>query len=182
MKITTKFREACVKKIDEVFSQLVFGGDVHVSTEVELDESCFGKKRKNNKGETHKKQWVFGIVERDSNSIFLHIVDNRRKDTLVPLIQEHVSTAATIHHDDWPSYRRLHELGYKDLIVNHTKGFKSPEGACTNTIEGVWGVLKQRISRMHGVEFSKLDMYLKEYCFRYTFKSDIVAAMVSALV
>ena len=160
---------------------LVFGGEVEVISNVEIDEALFGKKRKNNKGKEYKKQWVFGITEKGTNKIFMEIVENRRKTTLLPLIRKYISTSSTLHHDDWSAYRCLRDLGYKDLIVNHSKEFKSREGACTNTIEGLWGVMKQRINRMHGVEFSKLNNHLQEYCFRYQNKHDICGAVINSL-
>ena len=176
-----KIRESCVQTNIFNNESLVFGGDVEMISNVEMDESSFGKKRKNNRGKEYKKQWVFGITERNSNKVFMTVVDDRKKTTLLPLIRKHISTRSTLHHDDWPSYRCLRGIGYSDLIVNHSKEFKSKQGACTNTIEGIWGVMKQRINRMHGIEFSKLNTYLQEYCFRYQHKHDICSAVVNSI-
>ena len=42
--------------------------------------------------------------------------------------------------DCWKPYDGIMELPeqYKHLKVNHSKEFKSKEGCCTNTIEGMW--------------------------------------------
>ena len=138
--------------------------------------------RKYNKGDIHPKQWVFGVTERLTNKVLFTVVQNRTKATLLPIILKHISKGATLHHDDWAAYRLLHQLGYKHLIVNHSKEFKSKDGACTNTIEGLWGVIKQRITRMHGVEQSKLSLYLDEFSFRYFHKHDMLSALLQALV
>ena len=137
--------------------------------------------RKNNKGAYHKKQWVFGITERGADKILLTVVPDRSKATLLPIITTHVSTNATLHHDDWASYRQLHNLGYKHMTVNHTKEFKSKDGACTNTIEGLWGNIKQRICRMHGICSDKLQQYLDEYSFRYMHKSNMLHGLLQAM-
>ena len=137
--------------------------------------------RKYNKGDIHPKQWVFGLTEKGSRKVLLEIVKDRTKKTLLPIITKYVAKSSMIHHDDWPSYRKLEVLGYKHLIVNHTKEFKSAEGACTNTIEGLWGVVKQRIIRMHGVDASKLGAYLDEFSFRYLNKDKMLEALLQGL-
>lgn len=180
--MTTKLRTKCVEEVENMKDSLVFGGEVEIVSNVEIDESSFGKKRKNNKGKRHEKQWVFGITERKTNKVFFEVVSDRKKTTLLPIIRKYVSTSAVIHHDDWPSYRKLCDYGYKHMVVNHTKGFKSKEGACTNTIEGIWGVVKQRITRMHGVKTEKLDEYLKEYIFRYNAKNAMLDKLLELLV
>lgn len=174
-------RKICSSSIHKHYESLVFGGDVECISNVEIDEACFGKKRKNNKGDVHKKQWVFGITERNTNKVLFKLVDNRTKKTLLPIILKHISKNAILHHDDWPSYRKLSNLGFSDLVVNHTKGFKGPGGACTNTIEGLWGVMKQRIIRMHGLMMSKLDLYLDEYVFRYYHKDNMLNALLESM-
>jgi hypothetical protein len=48
--------------------------------------------------------------------------------------------------DFWRGYLGLEELGYTHLRVNHSQTFVDEEsGACTNTIEGTWSALKQKI-------------------------------------
>lgn len=178
--ILAKLRHKCKEEVERMRETLVFGGNVECSN-VEIDESCFGKKRKYNRGRIHKKQWVFGITEKHTNNLLLQCVDNRTKATLLPFITKHISQSGTVHHDDWAAYRKLSQLGYKDLIVNHSKCFKGNDGACTNTIEGIWGVIKQRITRMHGVQMSKLDDYLQEFVFRYYHKDNMLAELLKVL-
>ena len=176
-----KLRMICKVEIRKLYKSLMFGNSVDCVSDIEIDEGCFGKKRKNNKGKYFKKQWIFGIVERGTRKLLLKIVPDRTQATLLPIITAHISTSANVHHDDWPSYRSLHKMGYQDLIVNHTQTFKGLDGACTNTIEGIWGVLKQRIIRMHGIDSSKLEDYVDEYVFRYYHKDDMIQAMVKAI-
>ena len=64
-----------------------------LSGQVEIDESLFGRKIKYNRGNRSKglRIWVFGLVERDSNTILLYPVSDRKETTLLPLIQRHVA-------------------------------------------------------------------------------------------
>ena len=117
--------------------------------------------------------WVFGMVERNTRNIFLQTVENRSKATLVPLIKTNVKNTSTIYHDDWSSYRNLHEEGYSHGTVNHTVEFISSDGVCTNTIEGIWANVKQRIRDMHGVRTTHLQTILDEFCFKYMFRGKL---------
>lgn len=174
-------RNAVANHMEKVNESLVFGGeDVHIKN-TEIDEACFGKKQKNSKGKKWEKKWVFGI-KGDGRKVFMVVVPDRSKATLLPYITKHISKTAVIHHDDWAPYRQLHTLGYRHLIVNHTRGFKNPlTGACTNGIEGVWGNMKQRITRMHGMSHDKLDSYLNEFSFRYMNANSMLTAVINML-
>jgi len=130
-----------------VIETITFEGIVHGTTDIiEIDECYFGKKRKGNRGNSTTRQWVFGIVQRGTRKSFLVPVNNRTKETLIPLIKARVKSGSTIYHDDWPAYRLLSEEGYQTGVVNHTKEFVSKEGVCTNTIEGEGNTLDPFVS------------------------------------
>ena len=112
------------------------------SSIVETDESMFGKRAKYHRGQYFRQISVFGTVQRDTLNIVMKVVDNRRKDTLQPVLQKCVHVNATIYHDDCICYRNLHKLGYEHRTVNHTREFVISDGTCTNTIEGLWGNVK----------------------------------------
>lgn len=105
---------------------------------IEIDESAFGKKQKYNRGKHTKKQWVFGLVERNTRKTYFTPVANRTKDTLLSIIKRKVIPGSMIYHDDWSAYRDLNMHGYQHDVVVHTKEFVSATGACTNTIEGLY--------------------------------------------
>ena len=44
-------------------------------------------------------------------------------------------------------------------VWKYSQEFVSDMGACTNKIEGYWGVLEERIMRMHGIRNEKLNGY-----------------------
>ena len=105
--------------------------------EYEFDESCFGKKRKYNRGSITNKVWVFGILQRGTRKTSFVIVKKRDRETLLPIIKSKVCVGATIYTDDWKAYSSLEEHGYKHDVVIHKKSFVSETGACTNGIEGL---------------------------------------------
>jgi len=141
---------------------------------VEIDESAFGKKTKYNRGRAYNKKWVFGMVERNTRKLCLKVVDNRRKDTLMPILEKHATKRSTIYHDDWASYRDMTSYGYKHGTVNHKNTFVSEEGVCTNTIEGIWGLVKGRIKAMHGIaKHRSTQDILDEFTYRYRNKYEL---------
>ena len=125
-----KFRRIC----DIAIRDISLGNNVE--TVVEIDESCFGKKQKYNRGRRTNRVWVFGLYESATQKSYFEVVSNRKNETLLPIIQRVVLPNSTIFHDDWAGYRKLEELGYAHGTVCHKKEFKSVEGVCTNGIEG----------------------------------------------
>ncbi|KAF8356938.1 hypothetical protein PRIPAC_91933 [Pristionchus pacificus] len=104
--------------------------------------------------------------------MFCCIVEKRDKETLLPLIEENIAPGSRIISDGWKSYFDIGQLpsGYHHDVVNHTKYFKDPvSGAHTNTIEGLWALLKQPLKAAHGRHRTTLDASMFEFQFRSRF-------------
>jgi transposase-like protein len=131
--------------------------------EVEIDESKFGK-RKYYKGHRVDGKWVFGGREkRDKTKVFMFAVQNRKKTTLLPLIERWIKKGSIIHSDCWASYKKLGEMGYQHKAVNHSKEFVNKEtGACTNKIESEWRHAKVKMPS-YGVHRGHHDGYLAKF-------------------
>ncbi len=203
---TVKVRYRCIrekianynKKCPIVFEEnedVTFAVDENLDVEskeedppVELDESFFRKKwkpSKNGQGKRHKKIIVFGIVQRKGTKCVMKVVDNTQKSTLLPIIEQYVPKSAHIFHDGHASYQNLQKIGYSHSTVNHSVEFVAPDGSHTNTIEGLWGLTKQRIARMHGLSTANsLDLHLQEFCFRQNFSinGDIFKKLITILL
>ncbi|XP_014678517.1 PREDICTED: uncharacterized protein LOC106818313 [Priapulus caudatus] len=110
--------------------------------------------------------WVFGIVERHTRKCVLYIMKDRKRTTLLPLIQRPVQDGSTIYSDEFARYKSLRRLGYDHQTVCHKTEFLSPDGVCTNTIEGLWSEAKLRIKHMHGVRTSMFPGVLDEFMYR----------------
>ena len=163
-------RDTCTSWIQTNRERLDGVGDI-----VEIDECKIGRKRKYGRGDIRgMDQWVFGMVERRRGIASVIAVDDRKAETLLPIIQEHVVPGTTIHSDEWAAYNRMHALGYHHRTVNHSQEFVAEDGTNTNTIEGLWGNLRceQRIRR--GTSKPLIQSRLDEFCMRtYVRKNNI---------
>ena len=132
-----RFYHSLRQKLFDQMENITFDDETDGSSEIiEIDESLFGRKRKNNRGRSTKRQWVFGMIQRKTKKSYFIPVATRSKETLIPLIKAKVSKTCTIYHDDWAAYRSLSTEGYTSEVINHTKEFVTAEGINTNTIEG----------------------------------------------
>ena len=147
------------------------------SGEVEVDESLFGRKCKYNRGNPAKgvQIWIFGLVERASNRIILYPVENRKRETLLRVIQRHVAPGSTIFSDGWAAYTDLNDMGYTHFSVVHKKAFKTTYEnpvtnekieVHTNTIEGAWKHAKDHFRKINGTSIQNFEAHLAEIVWR----------------
>lgn len=72
--------------------------------------------------------------------------------------------------DGYPSTPGLAGNLYLDHhVVNHSMGFRSPDGKHTNNIESFWSHLKSSMRRESGVKTDNVDEWLAEYNFKRRF-------------
>ena len=66
--------------------------------------------------------------------------------------------------DTFTPYFNLNNCGYIHFVVNILENFVDLySGAHTNTIEGVWGLVKQKLKAMNGTHSEKMPGYLDEF-------------------
>lgn len=151
---------------------------------VEIDESLFGRRVKYHRGNPNKglKIWIFGLVDRDQNTVILYPVGDRTKETLLPIIQRHVAPGSTIYSDGWSAYFDLNSLGYRHFTVLHKYAFKKnyrnvETGAVisvhTNKIEGAWKHAKDHFRRIVGTKSGQFEGHLAEIMWRSHTKGDL---------
>jgi transposase-like protein len=158
------------------------------SKRVEIDETFVGGvysrgSRGGNPGEN--KTIVFGMMEHGGD-IVTHVVPNRQRATLYPLIKASVKPHTEIHTDECTSYIGLGNvagMSYWHKSVNHgLDQYVSPTGTTVNAIEGFWRHLKASIAGTHtSVSAKYLATYAKEFEFRFNRRND-PASMFPALV
>ena len=146
----------CSNKI--LTSGMKIGG---VGKTVEIDESKFGAKRKYQRGQVSEGPWVFGAIERGSQKVLLFRVPDRTRETLVHcLITTFIRPGTVIYSDQFTPYIPLNQLGYIHLSVNHSKNFVDPDsGAHTNTMEGLWALVKRKLKSMCGTLYEHVPSY-----------------------
>lgn len=147
-------------------------GPDQLSGHVEIDETYVGgrlrKFKGHGKGEYLKnKTTVMGLVER-GGSLRTQIIENERKETMLPIVQTNVAKGTTVSTDTHSTYKSLSKLGYQHGRVNHNIEEWKRGVYCTNTIEGFWSHLKRGISSTHvGVSQRHLQKYVNEFAFRF---------------
>ena len=160
-------REVCTEILCQNENSVIGGKDIVV----EIHESKFGK-RKYHKGRKVDGVWVFGGIERDSKKCFFKTVEDRKAETLISIIKEHIKPGTTIISDCWKAYNRLEEEGFKHLTVNHSLNFVDPDtGAHTNTIESTWRALKKSLPTCGTIK-TLYDSYFSQYCVRKLYLND----------
>ena len=146
------------------------GSDGMLSGCVQGDETIIGgvQSREDRQENGDNKTTVFGMVQ-EGGKVIMKKVEDRKRKTLLPIIEKYVDKGAHITTDELPSYRVLTAKGYTHSTVNHNQDeYVNADGKHTNTIEGVWSILKRSISSTHvWVSDTHLPKYLNEFEFRY---------------
>jgi transposase-like protein len=141
---------------------------------VEIDETFIGgreenkhaDKRLHQKGGTGGKAAVLGIIER-GGELRAGVIEDVKGETLEPIVLHHVAKGSTIYTDHHRGYWGLRHTFVHER-VNHGIHEYVRGDAHTNSIEGVWALLKRQISGInHWVSPKHLDQYVAEMSFRY---------------
>jgi len=148
--------------------------------EVEADETFIGGKARNmhknvkarritGGGQSAKdKLIVMGVLER-GGKIRTQVISDRQKETLQPIVREHVHAGAALFTDEMGGYKGLNEQ-YQHQIIDHA--VKYVDGRVhTNGIENFWSLLKRGLAGTYvSVEPFHLFRYLDEQSFRFNYR------------
>jgi len=159
-------REVCNWRVQQ--NKILIGG---VGLTVEIDESLFTR-RKNNAGRILPQQWMFGGICRETKECFIVNVENRKAETLMPIIQRFILPGTIIISDCWRAYKGIQSSGdHMHQTVNHQHNFVDPDtGAHTQGIERMWRSVKFRNKKHSGTARDFMDSYLAEYMWRSRLK------------
>ena len=113
---------------------------------------------------------VLGMIQR-TGQLIIEMLPNVQQKTIQPLIQAQVQAGTLIYTDEYNIYGRLKEWGFDHKTVNHSRReFARDEDAGTllvgfhevhtNTIEGVWSLLRSWLRPHRGISQEKLPLYL----------------------
>jgi len=177
LKITQKsawFMDHRIRLALQTGSLVKLGGN---GGEVEADETFIGGKARNMhksvrmrriKGQgfnVEDKTTVMGILER-GGQVRAHVVPDRKKETLHPLVKAHVSTGTALFTDELTGYQGL-AGEYEHQIVDHATRYVDGK-IHTNGMENFWSLLKRGLGGTYiSVEPFHLFRYLDEQAFRY---------------
>ena len=112
-----------------------------------------------------------GGVQHGTGYIAVQHVAERDALTLQTFIAEHSIVGATHITDGWRAYLGLDALGYYHWNLNHSIGFVHEfTGFHTNTIEGLWSLVRDDFRRFRGLKRQRLQSFLDEFSFRRNMK------------
>jgi transposase-like protein len=146
----------------------------------EADETYIGGAWKNKaihirrqgskRGRGTNKQCIFGIVCRSAKQARIWLVPNAKRRTLIPIIRSQVKTGGSIYTDGCKSYRILPKLRYHHEWVDHDAGEFVRGDVHTQTIDGLWGLLKTHLDSIGGIKKKNALYFVGEYLWRYNFR------------
>lgn len=162
-------REICELWIEN--HPAILGGVGHI---VELDEAVLVK-RKYNRGRPVNECWVFCGVDVQTKEAFAFRVQDRREETLYPIILQHVILGTRIYTDGARVYQGLRNLGYEHFTCNHSIGewVNSETGATVNHVESFWQKMKTVNKVRYGTHRSTIDSHICEHIWHKKFKKSI---------
>lgn len=160
-----------------------------LDNEVEVDETFVGGKESNkhsnkkakNPLAIENKSVVLGMIERDGKLNALK-VDDRKNDTLCPIIYSSIKDTANLYTDEHVGYKSLRRV-YDHQVVKHKNHVYVNGRVHTNTIEGFWSLLKRGIFGIYHFTSKKhLQMYVDEFVFRYNTRNITEATRFNLLL
>src|SRR6202453_2226964 len=174
--VTYKTAWRMFKQIRSLLSE----GDMQLEgPTVEVDETYMGGVRKYGRGRPmrgdKKKTPVVAIVQR-KGKVLATIAPDASEKTLSAIIRKHVAPQSMIYTDEWAGYQRIpylrddegKPLDYRHRHIAHSKGQYVYKDIHTNSVEGLWSLIKRGIGGVyHFVSPKYFQTYLDEYCFRY---------------
>ena len=163
--VTYKCAWRMAREIRKLMAGLHTGG---LWGQIEADETYIGGARKGKTGGVASgKTVVLGLKQRQGG-VQTHVVEDAKRRTLEPIIQQQVRPGSVIHTDEWSAYRMLPLQGYGHQTVNHGAKEWVKNGSHTNNLEGYWSQIKRCLLGTH-IHVSKkyMPLYLAEFNFRH---------------
>lgn len=145
--------------------------------EVEVDETFVGGLGKNmhqhkaaqaGVSRANKDKAIIVGARQRGGEIRAQVVPDRKRQTLLPFIDQNVEPGAIVYTDEHHAYIPLRWEGYKHESINHRSGTYVNGKVSTNGIEAFWSLLKRGL---HGtyvqVDAEHLFRYVDERLFTY---------------
>lgn len=110
---------------------------------------------------------VIGLVQRDGNAI-VKAIDSINRDNIREMVTKHVNPENTTLMTDESNLYKYSLRNYNRQSVTHSKLQWTNGIVHTNTVEGLWSVMKRGIYGIyHHVTAKHLQAYCNEFAYRY---------------
>jgi transposase-like protein len=137
---------------------------------IEVDETYVGGKVEGKgRGYRGNKTMVLAAIQRDG-ALRIRVEKRNDRKTLHGFIKDVAhDEAEAIYTDEWPAYRGIEDHNTRHETVNHhQEEWVRADGIHTNTVEGVFSLLKRSIvGSYHHLSARHLNAYLDEMAFRF---------------
>lgn len=135
---------------------------------VNVDETMVSFKAKSHRGRSAGEQiWALVIVDTSykPSKGFCCVVENRKAETLLPIIRSVVRPGSIIHTDQWAAYNELgRNNDYTHHTVCHKLNFVEPiTGVHTQHVESFNNKIKRSIKERCGIVRGKHDDFFLEF-------------------
>lgn len=176
---------ATIEKVFLWFRQLIYSCALvdlkKLSGRLELDETMFGGRKSGKRGwGAEGKVIVFGVYKRNGQVVTFPVPD-RRKRTLLPLIDQHTRTGSIYYTDDYEGYASLVAKG-QHLVIQKQRGVPQTTGCTINGIEGFWSYAKTWLYHYRGVPKKYFALYLKEIEWRFNYRNNYLLPILAKLI
>ena len=160
-------------------------------SEVEVDETFLGGKRKNMSNSKRAelkdtgrgavgKTAVAGIKNRDTNQVKAEVVESVDKATLLPFMEEYIDEEAKVYTDEALVYNNI---PFEHESVKHSLSEYVNEMAHTNGIESFWAMFKRGYyGTYHWMSKKHVSRYVSEFCYRHNQRNAHTIDQMSFLV
>lgn len=195
---TTLRAEVCAKRerpslngtveCDEVY--IVAGHKGHPEAVAAAEREGRRRRLKGQRGRgtlAQDKPPVLGIIQR-TGQLVLELLPNVQQVTIQPVLQATIQPETTVITDEYNIYSRLSSWGYLHQTVNHSLGeyARDEDGdgfheIHTNTIEGVWSLLRSWLRPHRGISQEHLPFYLAFFEFIHNIRKRGKALLPSLL-
>ena len=109
---------------------------------------------------------VFGMLQRN-RSVIMRVLANVRQTSIEPIVERFVRKGSSVFTDEYDIYSHLTSFGYVHSSVCHSQReyARDDDGdgvreVHTNSIEGVWSLLRSWLMPHRGVSQERLQNYL----------------------
>ncbi|MBW0003298.1 MAG: IS1595 family transposase [Hyphomicrobiales bacterium] len=139
---------------------------------IEADETYIGRlegqRPDKRKHPTQYRNTILTLVERGGTARSFH-VESASIANLQPIIRANLSREASLHTDEWVSYRAIGKEFAAHETVNHKAEEYVRGEVTTNAVEGYFSIFKRGMKGIYQHCGEKhLHRYLSEYDFRYS--------------